>query len=581
MGASREAVRPLEWIERETRWRPLEVLFWLATLLPFVLAPSYLVLASQIAITALFALSLDLILGYAGIVSLGHAAFFGVGAYAAGILSRGGWGEPLSGLVVAAVAAGAVGFATSFVIARVRHLALIMITLGLGVLLHEAANRAHWLTGGADGLQGIRTWPLLGRLPFDLYGYVAYGYALVVLFVDLPRGPAPDPLAVRAVAARHSGERDAHARHRRGEPVARPPHLHAVGGDRRGGRRLARADDRDRLTRGAELPAVRRAGGDAGAGRRGPPVRGPRRRDHLHGRPRSLLRHQSAVLVLLDRPAPRRRRAVSPRRHPRRDSPGAGPTGEGSLSAPALSTRGLDKSFGSLVVAHDIGLTLPAGERYALIGPNGAGKTTLINMMTGMLPPDRGRIFLGEDEITTLAPEARVKRGLVRTFQINTLFPHLTALEAVTLAVCERRGVAGVFSRPLRVFREAVEEAHQILVSLGLGESWRRPTRELAYGQQRLLEIALALATRPRVLLLDEPAAGVPRGESAELFDAIGGLSSDIAVLFIEHDMSLVFRFARRIIVMVGGQILLEGSPEDIAADPRVREVYLGRSGRG
>ena len=183
MGASREAVRPLEWIERETRWRPLEVLFWLATLLPFVLAPSYLVLASQIAITALFALSLDLILGYAGIVSLGHAAFFGVGAYAAGILSRGGWGEPLSGLVVAAVAAGAVGFATSFVIARVRHLALIMITLGLGVLLHEAANRAHWLTGGADGLQGIRTWPLLGRLPFDLYGYVAYGYALVVLFV--------------------------------------------------------------------------------------------------------------------------------------------------------------------------------------------------------------------------------------------------------------------------------------------------------------------------------------------------------------------------------------------------------------
>ena len=182
MGASREAVRPLEWIERETRWRPLEVLFWLATLLPFVLAPSYLVLASQIAITALFALSLDLILGYAGIVSLGHAAFFGVGAYAAGILSRGGWGEPLSGLVVAAVAAGAVGFATSFVIARVRHLALIMITLGLGVLLHEAANRAHWLTGGADGLQGIRTWPLLGRLPFDLYGYVAYGYALVVLF---------------------------------------------------------------------------------------------------------------------------------------------------------------------------------------------------------------------------------------------------------------------------------------------------------------------------------------------------------------------------------------------------------------
>ena len=246
-----------------------------------------------------------------------------------------------------------------------------------------------------------------------------------------------------------------------------------------------------------------------------------------------------------------------------------------------MSTRGLDKSFGSLVVAKDVELTLPRGERYALIGPNGAGKTTLINLMTGMLPPDRGRIFLGEDEITTLAPEARVKRGLVRTFQINTLFPHLTALETVTLAVCERRGVAGVFWRRLPAFREAVEEAHQILVALRLGASWRRPTRELAYGQQRLLEIALALATRPMVLLLDEPAAGVPKDESAELFDVIGGLSEDLAVLFIEHDMSVVFRFARRIIVMAGGRILVEGPPDEIAADPRVREVYLGGTRHG
>jgi branched-chain amino acid transport system ATP-binding protein len=201
--------------------------------------------------------------------------------------------------------------------------------------------------------------------------------------------------------------------------------------------------------------------------------------------------------------------------------------------------------------------------------------------MTGMLPPDRGAIFLGEEEITTLRPEERVKRGLVRTFQINTLFPHLNALEAVTLAVCERRGVAGVFWRRLPAFREAVEEAHAILGSLGLGASWRRPTRELAYGQQRLLEIALALATRPRVLLLDEPAAGVPRDESAELFDAIAGLAQEIAVLFIEHDMNVVFRFARRIVVMVGGRILVEGSPDEIAADPRVREVYLGSAGRG
>ena len=177
------AATPLAYLLAETRWRPLEGAFWLATLLPFFLFPSYLVLASQIAITALFALSLDLILGYAGIVSLGHAAFFGLGAYAAGIVSQRGWGEPLSGLLIAAFVAGAVGYATSFIIARFRHLALIMITLGLGVLLHEVANKAHWLTGGADGLQGVRMWPLFGRLPFDLYGYTAYAYALAVLFV--------------------------------------------------------------------------------------------------------------------------------------------------------------------------------------------------------------------------------------------------------------------------------------------------------------------------------------------------------------------------------------------------------------
>jgi len=173
---------PHRYLATRIGWRPLELAFWLATPLPFLLSPSHLQLASQIAITALFALSLDLILGYAGIVSLGHAAFFGVGAYAAGLLAKAGWGEPLTGLLLAASVAGLVGYAASFLITRVRHLALIMITLGLGVLLHEVANRAHWLTGGADGLQGVRIWPLLGRLRFDLYGYTAYGYALVVLF---------------------------------------------------------------------------------------------------------------------------------------------------------------------------------------------------------------------------------------------------------------------------------------------------------------------------------------------------------------------------------------------------------------
>jgi len=248
---------------------------------------------------------------------------------------------------------------------------------------------------------------------------------------------------------------------------------------------------------------------------------------------------------------------------------------------PALSTQGLEKSFGSLVVARDISISLPQGARYALIGPNGAGKTTLINLMTGMLRPDAGRIYLGGENITAQRPHQRVSRGLVRTFQINTLFPNLNALEAVALAVCEHRRVSGNFWNGLATFSDVTDEAQSILDSLSLGTDGTKPTRELAYGQQRLLEIALALACKPKVLLLDEPAAGVPRDESAELLTAIAGLPSDITVLFIEHDMNLVFRFATRIIVMVGGGILLEGTPQEISSDPRVREVYLGGAHHG
>jgi branched-chain amino acid transport system permease protein len=174
---------PHRYFAAANAWGVAEIAFWLATLLPFYLTSDYLTLASQIAITALFALSLDLILGYAGIVSIGHAAFFGVGAYTAGIVSKAGWGEPFSGLLLAAAVAALVGYATSFIVVRFRHLALIMITLGIGQLLAEAANSASWLTGGADGLQGVKTWPLFGAIRFDLYGVTAYSYALAALFL--------------------------------------------------------------------------------------------------------------------------------------------------------------------------------------------------------------------------------------------------------------------------------------------------------------------------------------------------------------------------------------------------------------
>jgi ABC-type branched-subunit amino acid transport system ATPase component len=199
-----------------------------------------------------------------------------------------------------------------------------------------------------------------------------------------------------------------------------------------------------------------------------------------------------------------------------------------------------------------------------------------MNLLTGMLRPDSGAVFLGGEDVTALRPDKRVKRGLARTFQINTLFPHLSALESVTLAVLEREGHAHNWWRSLPRFGAAIEEANAILASLKVPPN--RETRELAYGQQRLLEIALALATRPKVLLLDEPAAGVPKEESAALFDAIGNLSRELTILFIEHDMDVVFRFAAKIIVMVGGRILVEGAPQDIARDERVREVYLGKA---
>ena len=245
-----------------------------------------------VVMSALFALSLDLILGYAGIVSLGHAAFFGLGAYAAGCSpsSSGASRSPAS--CSAGSVAGIVGYAASFIIARFRHLALIMITLGIGLLLHEAANSASWLTGGADGLQGVNIWPLFGIFRFDLYGYTAYIYSLVVLFLVLPGRAADHQFAVRAFAARHPRKFVAHAGARRAEPRAHPQDLHHLGRDGRHRRRAAGADHRDRLARSARLPALRRRAGDADPRRRRPALWRARRRDHLHGGARPVLRHQ-------------------------------------------------------------------------------------------------------------------------------------------------------------------------------------------------------------------------------------------------------------------------------------------------
>jgi ABC-type branched-subunit amino acid transport system ATPase component len=249
--------------------------------------------------------------------------------------------------------------------------------------------------------------------------------------------------------------------------------------------------------------------------------------------------------------------------------------------AAVLQTEKLCKSFGALTVAENIDFRLEPGARHALIGPNGAGKTTFVNMLTGALAPTSGRIVLNGEEVTGLNQAARVKRGLGRTFQITTLFRSLPVLDNVALAVAERRGDAQRMWRPASSHREIIDESRELLATLGIADDAAVPAQDLPYGKQRLVEIAIALGLRPKVLLLDEPAAGVPSEDSRKILEHLDRLSSDIAVLIIEHDMDLVFRFARKITVLVQGQVLVEGTPDEIGRDQRVRDVYLGEATHG
>ncbi len=259
------------------------------------------------------------------------------------------------------------------------------------------------------------------------------------------------------------------------------------------------------------------------------------------------------------------------------------------MSAPSevvLRTRGLIKRFGGIVATANVDLDVQRGARHALIGPNGAGKTTLINLMTGVLAPTQGRIELEGDDITQLAPHRRVQRGLVRTFQINQLFASLTPIETLAMVVEQQRGRGARWWLPLGAAprpagaggasESTAERCARLIEQFRLQDVAARRTDELPYGKRRLLEIAIALACEPRVLLLDEPMAGVPAGERDELLLSVSALPADVSVLLIEHDMDLVFEFARHITVLVGGAILTEGPPQDIAADERVRAVYLG-----
>lgn len=242
-----------------------------------------------------------------------------------------------------------------------------------------------------------------------------------------------------------------------------------------------------------------------------------------------------------------------------------------------LCAEGLVMRFGGITATDNVTLNLKQGVRHALIGPNGAGKTTLINLLTGVLQPTEGRITLLGEDITHLAPHQRVRRGLVRTFQINQLFDSLTPLQTLALTVSQQQGLGASWWKALGSGGPRVtERCAQLLEQFHLTEVMNQPTQVLAYGKRRLLEIAIALACEPRVLLLDEPVAGVPAGEREELLQTVAALPSDVSVLLIEHDMDLVFSFANRMTVLVNGTVLTEGDPEQIANDPQVKAVYLG-----
>ena len=247
----------------------------------------------------------------------------------------------------------------------------------------------------------------------------------------------------------------------------------------------------------------------------------------------------------------------------------------------ALAVDRVSRRFGELAALDEVSIALEPGARHALIGPNGAGKTTLVNVITGALQADAGEVFLGAQRVTHLAQHLRVRGGLARTFQVNQLFASLTVLDSVLLAVLERDGRGWRWWTDAGADGAARDEARTLLATLALEDSARTVTSRLPYGAQRLLEIALALAARPRVLLLDEPAAGIASAESRLVFEAIGRLPRETAVLFIEHDMDLVFRFAERITVLVAGRVFAQGTPAEIAAHPGVRSVYLGAEAHG
>src|SRR5271163_1574737 len=399
--------------------------------------------------------------------------------------------------------------------------------------------------------------------------------------------PPPRAVALRAGARGDPREPPARRRARHRHQPAHRCDLCGFGGLCGRSRRAARPDNADRLARPVRLPPLGRRHADAHHRRRGISLWRPHRRGRRHRVEGRDFRRDARILGILDRPRPghpgARRPRADRRSAPAADRPFRAPrrAPRRRVIAPALEARGLARNFGALIATDDVSFAVQPGARQALIGPNGAGKTTLINLLTGVIRPTAGQVWLAGRDVTHLSANRRVRLGLTRTFQINQLFPDLTPAESLGLAISERNGFGADFWRVAGNQPAIVAEIEDLLTRFGLEAELDQPTRKLAYGKQRLLEIALALAARPRVLLLDEPAAGVPEEERQDILAALAALPADVAILLIEHDMDLVFSFASRISVLVAGRLLTEGAPEEIAADERVRAVYLGEDAHG
>lgn len=583
-----------------TRWPNIPSLAGLALLgaviAPFFISTFTLTIATNAIVFAIFAVSLNLILGYAGLPSLGHAAFFGCGAYAVGLLAQSGIHNFVIELVAAIVSSALLGFVLGPILLRTRAIYFLMATLAVGEVMRNLAISWRTVTNGDDGLYGIK---LPGYLADGRHFYFFLLAALVVVVAVIAMlMRAPFGHTLRAV-------RD--NRNRAAVLGIRPLTIEmsafvfsaAIAGF--AGAMFAYA-------KGFVSPGVLSVETSAdvllmvvlgGPATLLGPVTGAVVIEAIRGigstytnRWLTILGLLAVVVALDPRQYFRRRSRKTPTLSEAAEAssqskaaepldkpsacPGLPASRRGSSARTAIGATGVAKHFGGLSVLNDISIDVAEGERRGLIGPNGAGKTTFLNILSGLTPPNSGRIYFGDRDITSLPPSERAKLGIGRTFQIGNLFDENTVRENIVLGLLARDGHSLHFARALSRYDKLQNEASQLLDDWGLRDWERVPVKVLAYGQRRLVEIVLAVSQRPKVLLLDEPAAGLSGNETKVIIQTISKLDPQLSLIIVEHDMDLVFSICDSVTVIANGRVLAEGAGDRVRRDKSVVEAYLG-----